>query len=113
MQPDARSALGVLGGMLDHGHHPGRHEAGRADGPTGPGHLGDFHRPRGVGDLDASSGSGGPDVEALHAVTHVDDDLDPVSLHERQWYDDRRGRPDRRARPAAAVQPAGSADGQR
>ncbi len=82
LRSELRSALGVLGGVLDHRHYPGDHETGRTDGPAGPGHLGDFNRPARVGDLDAPSRASGPDVEALHAVTDVDDDFDPVSLHD-------------------------------
>ena len=77
--------------MFDDGDDSRRHEAGRSHGATGPGHLRDLHRAPRVCDLHSSAGFGGQDVEALHALAHVDDDFDPVSLHIRQYYDDRDG----------------------
>jgi hypothetical protein len=68
--------------MLDDGDDPRRHEAGRADGTTRAGHLGDLDRAAGAGDLDTPAGAARHDLEALDTVTHVHDDLDPITLHD-------------------------------
>jgi len=67
--------------VLDDGDHARGHEAGRAHGLTGAGHLGDLDRAARHRHLDAPAGGGRRDLELAHAVADVDEHLDPVAPH--------------------------------
>ena len=68
--------------MLDEGDKAGSHEAAGADWLPGPRHLAHLNDPAGRDDLDATTGTGGDDLEGLHALPGVDQCFDSVTLHE-------------------------------
>jgi hypothetical protein len=67
--------------MLDEGDKAGCHEAAGAHWLPGPRHLAHLNDPAGRDDLDATTGTGGDDLEGLHALPGVDQCFDPVTLH--------------------------------
>jgi len=68
--------------MLDEGDKAGCHETAGAHWLPGPRHLAHLNDPAGRDDLDATTGTGGDDLEGLHALPGIDQCFDSVTLHE-------------------------------
>src|SRR3954468_24153367 len=79
---DLDPAVGLLlGGMLDEGDQPARHEPTGADRRAAAGHLADLHDTARRRDLEPATVLRRDDVERLGPLPRVDDDLDPISTH--------------------------------
>jgi hypothetical protein len=67
--------------VLHDADHAGRHEPGGAHGLARASDLGDLRDTSGGGHLDPPARLRSHDVELTYATAHVDEDLDPVTLH--------------------------------
>jgi hypothetical protein len=75
--------------VLDDGDDPAGHEPSRSHHLPAPRDLGDFNGPAGDYYVDPPAFARGDDLEAAYLVPRVDQDLDPVPLHNFTSVEDR------------------------